>query len=88
LTADATAIADAQAMPSTAQIQADAAACIQIISELVAVIPDIIPVFSAQAKAEPLNEHQRQVYAKWYDLSVRLHVGQADLAKHRAAAKL
>ena len=77
-----TAIADARAMPSTAQIQADAAAAIQIIGEIIQMIPEILPVFgdkNARKYSGPAD--QAAILAKLYDLRTRLQVIRAHYAK-------
>ena len=76
-----TAIADAKAMPSTAQLEQDAAAAIQIIEEIIAVIPNILPIFGAQRAGTPLTDQQAATLAKFYDLKVRLQVIQHRTAK-------
>ena len=81
LTNCTTAIADAKAMPSTAQLEQDAAAVIQILQEIIAVIPSVLPIFTAQKAGVTLTPQQDATLAKFYDLKVRLSVIEKRYAK-------
>jgi hypothetical protein len=70
------AIADAKAMPSTQQVQADAAAAIQIIAEIIQMIPQVLPMFGDKKliTEAAISTNDMALRAKLLDLKLRLQV--------------
>jgi hypothetical protein len=67
----------AQSMPTSDQIAEDGAALIQILQELLQIIPQVMPLFGEKHAGVALTQKQQDVLAKYYDLKVRLAVVQS-----------
>ena len=80
-----TAESDAKAMPTSAQIAQDAQEVISIVEDIIAIIPQVTPLFAAKNAGQTLTAKQTQTLDKFYGLEARLQAAQQH--QHRHAAK-